>query len=356
VPKTKVQRLGALLPEVPRPQLRSPHFSHGCRTDPTRGQDKETAAAEFKEWWANLPSSDVTVFSDGSEQTRNGEKRVGYGYAIYQNGKQIKTGQGAINSQSHVFDAEAIGAWEGLQAVLRLPSNARQQRIWMCIDSTSVIWCLRGDASNSSQWAFHKCQDAMQTHDIRIKWSPGHTGIKGNEAADRLADSGALLERDDGPAAQPTVSGIRSVYRTLRREAQCSWWEKRRTKLSAWYKKWGLEYWVKPLPELDLSRPALHRFLALRSSHGDFSWYHKKFKHDDAKLTCSCGRPKDPEHLVRCRKTTKARIFKQWPQRPILPPSNRSEGLDYLSRLMATPGDFVQLLEVTSFYLRICTR
>jgi ribonuclease HI len=61
----------------------------------------------------------------------------------------------------------------------------------MCIDSTSVIWCLRGNASDSSQWAFHLCQDAMQTRDIRIKWSPGHMDIEGNEEADALADIAA---------------------------------------------------------------------------------------------------------------------------------------------------------------------
>jgi hypothetical protein len=47
--KTKIQVLGALLPEVPRPCLRTPHFSTDCRTNLTRGIDKETAAIVFKE-------------------------------------------------------------------------------------------------------------------------------------------------------------------------------------------------------------------------------------------------------------------------------------------------------------------
>src|ERR1700692_3418910 len=59
-PKTKVQRLGALLPSIPRPQLRPPHFTTGCRVDPTSGLDKKTASAEFKKWWAALPPEDVT--------------------------------------------------------------------------------------------------------------------------------------------------------------------------------------------------------------------------------------------------------------------------------------------------------
>jgi len=47
-PKTKVQRLGALLPEIPRPILSSLHFSPNCETDPTERIDKKTAAAAFK--------------------------------------------------------------------------------------------------------------------------------------------------------------------------------------------------------------------------------------------------------------------------------------------------------------------
>ena len=245
-PKTKVQRLGTLLPAVPRPTLRAPHFTLGCRADPTGGLDKKTASDEFKKWWAALPPEDVTIFSDGSEQYIEGNRHVGYGYAIYQGGKQIAKGHGSINSLSHVYDAEAIGAWKGLQHTIRMPPNIRQRRLWLCIDNTSVIWGLRGDAPSSSQWALYNCQDVMQTHDVRVRWAPGHTGIEGNEAADKLADLGAMTEDwDTGLASEPTVSGIRSIFRNLRRDAQCSWWTERSTKLSRWYKKWGLDYQVK---------------------------------------------------------------------------------------------------------------
>jgi len=196
----------------------------------------------------------------------------------------------------------------------------------------------------------------MQTHNIKVKWAPGHTGIEGNEAADKLADLGASQQCDTGLASKPTMSGIRSIFRTLRREAQSSWWARCSTKLSPQYRKWDLDYRVTPPPELELPRSTLHRLLAIRSTHGDFSWYHRRFNHTEANLSCSCGKPKDPTHLVRCRKTAKR--FARWPLKPYsrVPPTTPKEAHGYLRGLLAKPTDFANFLDVTEFYSKICPR
>jgi ribonuclease HI len=352
--RSKVQRAYQILHEnVPRTILVAPHYSPGSRQDPTRGVTKKDAATAFRNWWSRLPPSTLTVFSDGSEVYVDGERRVAYGYVVYSGQTKVAEGKGTLHPVSHVFDSEAVGAWRGLQHALHLP--IQKAHIWMCIDSTSVIWCIRGDASKSSQWAFLRCQAAMEAHDIRIRWSPGHTGIEGNEAADTLAKQAAMKnDPPTGEATQPTVSGVRSIARKLLRATRELWWSEASAKLSERYQTWKLAYdTTKTPPELSLSRPTLARLLAIRTAHGDFEWYHKKFGHNEAKMHCSCGRPKTPEHLVHCPRTIVR--FTQWPLRDVAPPTTALEGHTYISSLLSSPGDFAHMLELTSFYSRICT-
>jgi hypothetical protein len=116
--------------------------------------------------------------------------------------------------------------------------------------------------------------------------SLGHTGIVGNEEADRLADLEAKSPSSPiGRAGYPTASGIRSVAKRLLNLARQDWWDATKTKLSTWYNQWNLPYITTKTPqELELPRPTLARLLAIRSQHGDFAWYYKKFKHDNALL------------------------------------------------------------------------
>ena len=79
----------------------------------------------------------------------------------------------------------------------------------------------RGNASPTSQWAFLECHGAMETHEVSIKCAPGHSGIEGNEIADRLANLGARHPSyPTGKAAMPTLSGIKSIARTTLHNTQ----------------------------------------------------------------------------------------------------------------------------------------
>ncbi|KAL1971404.1 hypothetical protein VTN31DRAFT_2380 [Thermomyces dupontii] len=178
----------------------------------------------------------------------------------------------------------------------------------------------------------------MEKHTVTVKWVPGHTGIEGNELADRLARQATLPDTSppaqQTPEATPTASSLRTICKRLRQETEEGWWKKTLPELSNWYRLWiassSRQYSTKTPPELHLPRPTLHRWLAIRSSHGDFKAYHERFQHREARLTCSCGNSKNH------------------------PPANKAEAVAYLKSLQ--PRDFSTLLEVTKFYKTICPR
>jgi hypothetical protein len=153
----------------------------------------------------------------------------------------------------------------------------------------------------------------------------------------------------------PTLSGIKSVARKALRSTQQIWWSDKKNKLSKWYKSWKLDYSPRRGPgELDLPRATLAKLLSIRSMHGDFAWYHRKFQHIDANLTCSCGRDKTPEHLALCRKTLGS--FSRWPLRPPTPPSGRADGLAYTAVLIGDPEAFEVFIQLTQYYTKVCPR
>jgi hypothetical protein len=193
----------------------------------------------------------------------------------------------------------------------------------------------------------------METHDVSIEWTPGHTGIERNEAADRLANlETSHPSHPTGKTPMPTLSGIKSIARQLLQGNQQIWWSAKKRKLSKWYNSWNLEY--KPCSgpaELDLPRTTLARLLSIRSMHGEFAWCHRKFNHDNANLACSCGHDKTPEHLVLCRKTQGA--FRRWPLRPPTPPSSQSDGLAYTAVLIKDPEAFEAFISLTQYYTKV---
>ena len=108
--------------------------------------------------------------------------------------------------------------------------------------------------------------------------------------------------------------------------------------MDVWDVRVRWSYNMTPQQELTLSRRILAKLLAIRIMHGDFAWYHRKFRHDDAELLCSCGKDKSPDHLIRCPRIR--RWFRQWPARPGWPPANIKEGIMYLQQLLSNPEDF----------------
>jgi len=347
---TKLLRATSLLPYAPRPVLAAPRYAQDSRNNPTQGKSKEVAARDFESWYSQLSPFDTVVFTDGSEQTIDGKRFVGYGFAVFQNKEVVATGSSAITEKAHVFDAEAIGALRGLQAARELTNGL----LYCCVDSTSIIWGLRGNAPFSSQWAFLQFHEICRTTPVEIRWCPGHTDIEGNELADKLAREGARGQIREGEEERPTISHIRSSLRKVMRKARTDWWKAARRKFSAQYLAWETEHHFREPPELRLPRPLLARLLSIRSGHGDFESYHRRFHKNSSVsnacercstvVTCACGRLKTPSHFIHCRTTVSQ--WKQWPDGPNRPPDH-AERESYLRNLLNNSELFLSFARTT---------
>ncbi|KAJ6439060.1 reverse transcriptase [Purpureocillium lavendulum] len=333
--QSRLQRTDQLLPKCHRPTLLPRHYSD-TETSPLQTANKAKTAGDFLEWLGTAAAATLIVYSDGS-QLPNGA--VGFGFAIHRNKQSLVQGSGRLGP-SEVFDAEAIGALEGLRAALRLGDTTSE--VVVCTDNLAVASCLRGNPADSSQDKFTKFQELATSHgNVQVRWIPGHTNIPGNEEADGLAKAGCL--QPEPPEAMPSLAHLRRLARQQSRDAFKAWWS---TEAPESYKTLDLEATTSCPPELALPRATLHSLLAARSRHGDFADYHERFNHDDARLDCSCGRRKTPEHPFYCRK---------------VPPRLRM-------RLAPSPAEaihhavgkgfkaFVEMTSESSFFQRICPR
>lgn len=85
-----------------------------------RGQSKEQATKDFLDFYTSLPSSDITLFSDGSQLA---DGRTGGGYIGYQASQQVVRGSFSLGYAREVFDAEAEAALAGAKAALASPAS-----------------------------------------------------------------------------------------------------------------------------------------------------------------------------------------------------------------------------------------
>ena len=110
------------------------------------------------------------------------------------------------------------------------------------------------------------------------------------------------------------MSSVRSELRKALRAAEAQWW--RSQKISSAYREWELGYSPCEEPEeLQLPKPLLSHFLALRIEHGDFKGYHQRFNHPEALVRCPwCNGETGPKHLIHCQHSIKT--WNKWPCRP----------------------------------------
>ncbi|KAF7113942.1 hypothetical protein CNMCM5793_006125 [Aspergillus hiratsukae] len=251
----------------------------------------------------HLPSPlEVTVYSDGSRT----DQGAGYGYAIYYGPILLTQGFGPAGARTEVYDAEIMGAVEGLRAAVSQDCTKFTTQINILLDNLAAASLLADGRPAphkqgltdtfhqlSAQWDSLPSLLSIPCKPVRVCWVPGHSGVAGNELTDELAKKGASIASPDIP---PSPSFLRrEVKQQIRADtcvayfrgapqAYCDLDIKPHTKGSR-DKEHKLPHWV------------LGRLIATHTGHRDFAAYHERFQHANYLATYPYKRQKSPVYF-----------------------------------------------------------
>ena len=123
----------------------------------------------------------IVIYTDGSV-TRN---RSGWGFTVKQGGRTVHEDSGAhiVTTSSLTMDVEAV-----THAILWLASQ-RDAQIPHAIILTDSMNLLQKVKSGMGCLDWHTAIHSLRLQRLLWIYCPGHTGVSGNERADRLAST-----------------------------------------------------------------------------------------------------------------------------------------------------------------------
>ncbi|XP_055685668.1 ribonuclease H1-like [Lutzomyia longipalpis] len=173
--------------------------------------------------WANeaeaiISSNSISLFTDGSLM----EGSAGAGYSCLD---PPVSGSIPLGENTTVFQAEVTAIILGLLEVAN--ANIENKSIRIFSDSRAAIQAISGWDTRSA--LVSECQKVIesvsQNCGVTLHWVPGHTGIMGNEEADRLAVAGAQSSFiGPEPAVGMALQSKKSLIKDdLRNSHQLAW-------------------------------------------------------------------------------------------------------------------------------------
>jgi ribonuclease HI len=258
----------------------------------------------------------IRVFTDGS--SHNG--KVGAAAVLQRPGKPDRTLKIHLGEASHhtVYEAELAGILLGLYLI----KTEKRNRVKCVIgaDNQAAVQALRTDLTGPGQHIAEECrklakqiQKSKQSRNFKltIRWTAGHSGIPGNEKADKEAKSAAEgvssnaadLPRYLRKPTKKSISALKQKHNDKAKEAWKEEWHK-----SERYKRFQApdivtpysKKFIKLISNNRISRRSASLIYQLRVGHAPLNNYLHRFHKVDSPRCPACGAPKETaEHFIK---------------------------------------------------------
>lgn len=235
---------------------------------------------------------ELRIFTDGSKT------KAGTGSGTFSEDLNIKiaTPLGAHNT---VFQAECMGIITATNAIMA--RGVKNTSIRILSDSMAVLQALKSNTINSG--LIYECHErlteASQYNRLTLQWIKGHSGSRGNDAADELARRGSSQKVYGPEPIIPIPFGtVRSALKDLIKHEHAAYWTNhddcRQAKEALPSPNYRLTKTV-----LRLNRPRLRMVTAAITGHGSFNKHLSVLGVTDSPLCRACmGTEETAAHVL----------------------------------------------------------
>ena len=241
--------------------------------------------------------TDFKIFSDGSGQ----DDGIGSAAILYEKGRlrSIKSLQVYLGTpdKHNSYEAEAVGAILALWILQNTPETIGR-RVSLYIDNQALITAIKSSKSTPGQYLLNNLRLALNGTGCRlsIKWISGHSKVRGNEEADRLAKE-AAAGRSSPMADLPYVlrsplpvsaSALKQDFNSRLKERWKALWNAspRRPRIAQFGEEFPFSAFLKRLSLLTRKQSSL--ILQIRSGHFPLNPYLHKINKIDSNTCQAC--------------------------------------------------------------------